>query len=1214
MRAFPKTMRWLITALLSIILSWVAYTILYNTHVSNEEQRFQKEFTNLEKKQKRFIDALSKDIEQNSIEGVWGLKNLEENEFLIQIYGKDSLIYWNSNEIHFSQSFSGDNSHFVGKFPNGYYLVDKFKIQDLQIYVCSKIKNDFYYQNNALQNTISKHFSTSNELKIEWAKNDNNIPIVSLYGSKLFYITILKDKSLGMYSQLAIYFLYVFGLVSLLISATYLIRPFAERRRILIFLFPIIVLGLRYLSIRFEWITLFNGFEIFDPGLYANSSLIPNLGSLILSLGFIAVAIWWMLYFLNHLNETKKRSSFLLIIGYVLILLYSIFINHTLESLVVNSSISLVIDEVFSLTLYSFIALLIMASLFLSYYLFIRQISIKLVNSKIPLNIIALIWFVSGLFFALLELSYFEHDLIYASWPLLLNALFFYLATKKGRLDSLKYHIAIVIVISFYGAIILSENNQSNEHQKRELYANQLITDQDPTMEMEYGETIDELKNNPEFYQLLDGAQHFSVPNFYLQIENCCFGEFWERYEIGFFFFNPDGSPLLESVNNLSKTKSDLEHIIDKHSTPSSIADGLFFVNDYYNQLSYIGHLGLTKPDSSQLDLFILFRSKKIPEKIGFPRLLMNEKSYALQNLEDYSIARYSKRNLVMRFGKYNYPTTLDFFSHLIKKSGFITINGVNHYVYHQNDGQTVIISKPVKRFIEQLSTFSYLVIFFGIFALLVLLIFNWTKIFPLKTLQLSFKVQLILVGMMVGTFVIFIVLAIQNVTHQYNVYTQDNLKAKIASVEREIDQRIGNKEDFTAIQEDVLNNNLKRLSETFSTDINFFAPNGQLLATSQSKLYDKGITTRQMNNSAFYSMYYNKRSEFIHHEKFGELTFLSGYAPYKNHDGELLGYINLQHFSQQNTYEQQMNEFIVAAINVAVLLLVISVLLAIIVSGWITAPLRLIQQSLRKMELGKENQPIEYSGDDEIGGLVKDYNDKLAELELKAMQLARSERETAWREMAKQVAHEIKNPLTPMKLSVQHFQRSFDPNDPNAKTKMQRIVDSLIEQIDALTKIANEFSNFAKMPKANEENINLVTLLRNVIELYSSTDVQINLELDNKESIAIYADKDLILRVFNNLIKNAIQATKEGENAEITISVEEKDLHYIIAVKDNGVGIPEELREKMFVPNFTTKSTGSGLGLAMVKQIILNHNGTIWFESVEGVGTTFFVMLPRLD
>ena len=199
------------------------------------------------------------------------------------------------------------------------------------------------------------------------------------------------------------------------------------------------------------------------------------------------------------------------------------------------------------------------------------------------------------------------------------------------------------------------------------------------------------------------------------------------------------------------------------------------------------------------------------------------------------------------------------------------------------------------------------------------------------------------------------------------------------------------------------------------------------------------------------------------------------------------------------------------------------------------------------------------------------------------------------------------------MKLSVQHFQRAFDVNDPNAKEKIQRIVNSLVEQIDALSKIANEFSNFAKMPKANEERLNLVPMLNNIVDLYSSKDVHIALVLNDNEELNVFADKDLILRVFNNLIKNAIQAGIENDETHITISVTQEDQNYIIAVKDNGTGISDEIKEKMFSPNFTTKTTGSGLGLAMVKQIITNHNGQIWFESEEGEGTVFYILIPKV-
>jgi nitrogen fixation/metabolism regulation signal transduction histidine kinase len=244
---------------------------------------------------------------------------------------------------------------------------------------------------------------------------------------------------------------------------------------------------------------------------------------------------------------------------------------------------------------------------------------------------------------------------------------------------------------------------------------------------------------------------------------------------------------------------------------------------------------------------------------------------------------------------------------------------------------------------------------------------------------------------------------------------------------------------------------------------------------------------------------------------------------------------------------------------------------------------------------------------------LVKDYNKKLEELEFAADKLAQNERESAWREMAKQVAHEIKNPLTPMKLSVQQLLRVYDPENPASAQKLEKVVNSLIEQIDVLTNIANEFSNFAKMPRPNEEQVDLLALINRVIELFRHDDnVDIELNTDLQEVI-IMADKDQILRVFNNLIKNAIQAAAEERHSNISIHIVRTEKNYLIRIRDNGTGISPEQRAKLFVPYFTTKNAGSGLGLALCRQIIESHRGTIELESTSDQGTEFIITLPGI-
>jgi nitrogen fixation/metabolism regulation signal transduction histidine kinase len=257
-------------------------------------------------------------------------------------------------------------------------------------------------------------------------------------------------------------------------------------------------------------------------------------------------------------------------------------------------------------------------------------------------------------------------------------------------------------------------------------------------------------------------------------------------------------------------------------------------------------------------------------------------------------------------------------------------------------------------------------------------------------------------------------------------------------------------------------------------------------------------------------------------------------------------------------------------------------------------------------------NEPINYTQEDEIGALVSAYNSKLKELEFTAAQLAKSERESAWKEMAKQVAHEIKNPLTPMRLSVQQLVRSFDPSNPKNPDELKRVSSSLIEQIDALTHIANEFSNFAQMPPPNEIKLDLIELIKNVIDVFQeTTNRAITLRSPDKQ-LNIQADKVQIIRVFNNLLNNAFQARSPERKFSVQITIEETNKGRInIFVSDNGVGIPLQEQKKIFTPHFTTKSSGSGLGLAMVKQIVENHNGSISFESEPKKSTTFKISLP---
>jgi nitrogen fixation/metabolism regulation signal transduction histidine kinase len=245
----------------------------------------------------------------------------------------------------------------------------------------------------------------------------------------------------------------------------------------------------------------------------------------------------------------------------------------------------------------------------------------------------------------------------------------------------------------------------------------------------------------------------------------------------------------------------------------------------------------------------------------------------------------------------------------------------------------------------------------------------------------------------------------------------------------------------------------------------------------------------------------------------------------------------------------------------------------------------------------------------EEIGKLIEAYNAMIDELEESAAKLARGEREQAWREMAKQVAHEIKNPLTPMRLTVQSFEGKFDPKDPEAKKKMKEFSKTLIQQIDTMSSIASAFSNFAEMPAQQNETLNVVKTVKLALDIFNENYIHF---IADEEVIIAELDRTQLIRVVTNLVKNAIQAVPEVPSPRILVTVASEGQLVKISVADNGVGIADEVKDKVFEPKFTTKSSGMGLGLGMVKNIVETYNGQISFTSQLGKGTVFTVVFPK--
>jgi nitrogen fixation/metabolism regulation signal transduction histidine kinase len=473
------------------------------------------------------------------------------------------------------------------------------------------------------------------------------------------------------------------------------------------------------------------------------------------------------------------------------------------------------------------------------------------------------------------------------------------------------------------------------------------------------------------------------------------------------------------------------------------------------------------------------------------------------------------------------------------------------------------------------------------------------------KRIYLSMLAVIMLSLVIIGTTTI-IYFDIQN-----EAYHIERLKRKEHSVIASLSyffKDAKNREDLNAVSRD-FEEEISKLADINSIQINIYTLDGEILMSSNYDFdnpdyYKNRIPEEYLSDLKTTG---ERQVEELDDENISTYSYLL--SPENNSP---IAIVNLPYNRAQNPDSNLLKPFLTTLLEVYVFLFLGAGVLAYLLSNYITKSIRTISDKLRGVDIDKKNEPIVWHQQDEIGVLVEEYNKMIDQLEESAKKLAQSQKEEAWREMAKQVAHEIKNPLTPMKLSVQHLERSLQPKDPDFNEKMSLFRDKMIQQIDTLSGIATEFSNFAKMPKSVFETIDINEVVSAAVFVFQNED-NIHLKFTPFDQPAIIqGDREQLTRVFNNLLKNAIQSIPKERKGHITVSILEKRTVYEVRVTDNGCGIDHELKEKIFTPNFTTKSSGSGLGLAMVQQIILAHEGTIYFETLPNEGSTFYVELPK--
>ena len=471
--------------------------------------------------------------------------------------------------------------------------------------------------------------------------------------------------------------------------------------------------------------------------------------------------------------------------------------------------------------------------------------------------------------------------------------------------------------------------------------------------------------------------------------------------------------------------------------------------------------------------------------------------------------------------------------------------------------------------------------------------------------LSLRARVFLAMTVIVVATFVLISVITIPQFKNQSEKYHSKRLERKEAQIQRSI--AYFSKESETQMDPNklnsILNEKIYEVSDVQSVKFSIYSLNGELINSTLPKSEITSISPELLNR-----IFDQKDSKTIEITQRNDVQYRSSYSLILDNNFNPLWILNLPYYDDDNLNSYELDSFLIILGEVYFFLFLLSIIISYFVSHYMTKAISQIALKMKQTRLDKRNSKIKIKArSKEVNSLVESYNNMVEMLDKNVQELSKSNKEQAWREMAKQVAHEIKNPLTPMKLSVQSFERDFT-NDKQNKEKVEDFTQTIIQQIDTMSSIASAFSNFAEMPTQQGEKLNIVKVVRLSLEIFKEQNIVFESDIDK---LIINIDRPQIVRIMTNLIKNAIQACENNKSPLIKVSIKKLSKTVCVSVKDNGKGIPLNIRNNIFEPNFTTKSGGMGLGLGMVKNLVDSYDGKIEFESKINKGTSFKITFP---
>ncbi|WP_035464376.1 sensor histidine kinase [Algoriphagus vanfongensis] len=1144
------------------------------------------------------------------------------------------LVYWSDFTISMDfERVNPEQEYQLLSDPYGTFLLKNRNVsrngQNYQVVHAFRMIWPGSIQNDYLVTGASSRLFGNSNFELKQVGEEASYQIQNLAGIPIFGIDFqLGYQPAGRLANPAIliFFTSVF-LLYFLLSSDFVLKKWKKGRRwqaigygiVVVLVFRIVMLLLGFPGSYFS-------FSLFDPSYYAASWFNPSLGDLLINTLFGVAVSAMILYQLaspqTHekirvlASKSEQRVFFVLV--FLLTSLGFYFIWVLPNDLIQNSQWPLDIETIPTFGWFeglSFLILFFWAATYVLFSLTLVSLLLQLPHSKKEyLQYVVILGLPVGIGLAFvstwLGIAWLVHLLF------LFAIIYFDLAKNIFRLGFntfLTFFFAGLMVASISG-ISTFQTERLLLNQSKIRFANQNLIESDVMTEFFLGEIFSRIKDDLFIQNRMAGPLLAKEP-IETKIRRIYLDNYFDQFEVRIRLFSANGQDLIHSPDSRSLKELRDEYI--KSDFVTSLKD-LYFIRGNEGNIGnqFIAFVPISKDSNSLGTVYLELRQLRVQPGSVYPKLLLDKQYSDKLDPTRFDYAIFKEGELVRNIGAFNYSN-----SNLITRleEAKLLTTGIHSNNYHhlavKNGEELIVISspnQPFSYFFGNISLYFVIFVFLTFFAILIHSIFKGYKTFEFNY---STKLQLYL---NFAFFFPIIIISIITVGLLANSYREDLDRQYIqkASLIR------GNLVNFLGdrlpdqVDRDLLNEEVVTLANTIAADIHLYTATGQLESTNRPNIFDKKLLGPRINPQAIAEIVENNQIQFLADEQIGKLRYKSVYLaiPHSSTPG-ISAILGVPFFESETELNTLIADVLSNIFNAFVVIFILFLIVSYFVSKNLTFPFRLLTQKLKTTNL-ENNEPMYWDTKDEIGLLVNEYNNMLFKLEASKKVLASSEKESAWREMAKQVAHEIKNPLTPMKLTLQHLLRLEEAGRLDDLQKLRKSLETLIHQVDALSGIASSFSTFAKMPLPKNERMNFKEVVLRVLELYHNDEtLELNFQDDSfTEDIPIMGDEKLFGRVISNLIINGTQAVEEGVFPRIKVWLWMTDEAVFLEIADNGRGIPPDLRDKIFIPNFSTKSTGSGLGLAIAKSGVETAGGKIWFDTEVGVGTTFYLTFPVIQ